>query len=317
MLTGFFINLKKVVELMDKDFSKVITTTIISVLMFSFNYGQVVKKDSEGSLSKRWQIKGDSIKRFKIEPYKPVYFLVANYTTDINNFPTSDNPLNLAEESSDFSDTELKFQLSFKTRAVRNLFGKRIGGDVWVGYTQSSRWQLYSANISRPFRETNYEPEVMLVFPTAYKILGLNGVFAGIGINHQSNGRSNPLSRSWNRIVLQFGWETPSWSFVLRPWWRLPEDRIEDNNPGIEDYVGRTEFLTVFSRGRHDISFLAKHSLRGGNKNRGSIRFDYAIKVLDQLQVHAQFFHGYGESLIDYNHNQTTFGIGLSLLQWR
>ncbi|WP_299252715.1 phospholipase A [uncultured Aquimarina sp.] len=302
---------------MNNNFRKVKITITISVLMFSFSYGQVVTKNPKGSLSKRWRIKGDSIKRFKIEPYKPVYFLIANYTTDINNFPTSDNPLNSVEESSDFSDTELKFQLSFKTRAVRNLFGKKIGGDLWIGYTQSSRWQLYSTNISRPFRETNYEPEVMLVFSTPYKILGLKGVLTGIGINHQSNGRSNPLSRSWNRIILQFGWENPSWSFMLRPWWRLPEDTIENNNPGIENYVGRTEFLAAFSKGKHDISILGKHSLRGGNNNRGSIRLDYAIEILGQLKIHAQIFHGYGESLIDYNHSQTTFGIGLSLLQWR
>ncbi|MHA7057392.1 phospholipase A [Aquimarina sp. M1] len=295
---------------------KVVLTTVICVFISYFSYSQAVQ-DSKGSLSKRWQIQRDSIKRFKIEPYKPVYFLIANYTTDINNFPTSDNPLNTVEEPSDFSDTELKFQLSFKTRAVRNLLGKKTGGDVWVGYTQSSRWQLYSANISRPFRETNYEPEVMLIFPTPYKILGLKGVFSGIGINHQSNGRSNPLSRSWNRIVLHFGWETSSWSFVLRPWWRLPATTVEDDNPGIENYIGRTEFLTIFSKGRHDISILAKHSLRDGSNNRGSIRLDYAIKILGQLQVQAQLFHGYGESLIDYNHSQTTFGIGLSLMQWR
>ncbi|WP_343912365.1 phospholipase A [Aquimarina litoralis] len=300
-----------------KLFAKVLILTSLYVLSFASCYSQTNAKDNQGSLSKRWLVQSDSIKRFKIEPYKPVYFLAANYTTDINNFPTSDNPLNTVEESSDFSDTELKFQLSFKTRAARNLLGKKIGGDVWIGYTQSSRWQLYSANISRPFRETNYEPEVMLVFPTKYKIFGLNGVFAGVGINHQSNGRSNPLSRSWNRIILQFGWETSSWSFVLRPWWRLPEDAAEDDNPSIEDYVGRTEFLTVFSKGRHDLSIMIKHSLRGGSNSRGSIKLDYAIKVLGQLQVHAQIFHGYGESLIDFSHKQTTFGLGLSLLQWR
>lgn len=291
----------------------------VLLLLFvpSFSVGQTLIQDPGGNLSQRWQINNDSIKRFKIVPYKPVYFLLANYTTDINNQPRSENPLNSVEEPSNFSDTELKFQLSFKTRAARNLFGKGVGGDLWVAYTQSSRWQLYSANISRPFRETNYEPEIMLVFPTKYKIWGLEGVFAGIGINHQSNGKSNPLSRSWNRVVLQFGWETPSWSFVLRPWWRVPEDSVEDNNPGIENYVGRVELLSAFSKGRHDISLLARHSLRGGSKNRGNIKLDYAIKVLDLLQLHAQVFHGYGESLIDFNHRQTTFGIGLSLLQWR
>lgn len=269
--------------------------------------------DPGESLSQRWLMNDDTTKRFKIIPYKPVYFLVANYTTDINNTPTSDNPLNTVSTPFEFSDTELKFQISFKTRAVRDF----LGGAVWIGYTQSSRWQLYSANISRPFRETNYEPEVMFIVPTKYRFLGLDGVFTGIGINHQSNGRSNPLSRSWNRVILQLGLETASWSIVLRPWLRLQEDAIEDNNPDIEDYVGRTELLTAFSKGKHDVSIMVRHSLRGGNNSRGAINVNYAFNILDNLQLQAQIFHGYGESLIDYNHKQTTFGLGLSLLQWR
>jgi len=300
-------------------FMKVFISLIFLLFTCSFVLGQNLIHDPGASLSQRWQIRDDTTKSFKIVPYKPVYFLLANYTTAINNQPTSGNPLNSVDEPSSFNNTELKFQLSFKTRAVRNLFGKKVGGDLWVTYTQSSRWQLYSAEISRPFRETNYEPEFMLVFPTTYKFLGLDGVFAGIGVNHQSNGRSNPLSRSWNRVILQFGWESPSYSIVLRPWWRLQEEPVEDNNPEIVNYVGRMELLSAFSKGKHDVSILVRHPLRGGSRNRGSIKLDYTItvKALNHLQIHAQVFHGYGESLIDYNHKQTTFGIGLSLLQWR
>ena len=105
---------------------RVLIIALITVFTSSFGYGQVILKDSKGSLSKRWLIQSDTITRFRIEPYKPVYFLFANYTTDINNFPVSDNPLNSVDEPSEFSETEFKFQLSFKTRAVRNLFGKKL-----------------------------------------------------------------------------------------------------------------------------------------------------------------------------------------------
>ncbi len=273
------------------------------------------------SLAERWQI-NDTLTRqkglFKIETYKPVYILMANYTNDINEQPTSDNPLNVVPEPiAGLENVELKFQISFKTKALHNILGKKIGGDVWVGYTQTSRWQLYSPDISRPFRETNYEPEMMFIVPTPYKIFGLNGVFAGIGFNHQSNGRSNPMSRSWNRIIMQFGWETKDLSIVLRPWWRLQEEPVEDNNPGIENYVGRGDLMVAYEKGRHDISMVARHSMRFGDDNRGSMQVDYAYRVYDYLKLHLQVFHGYGESLIDYNHKQTTVGIGVSLVEWR
>lgn len=280
------------------------------------SFGQTLFKNQKETLSERWLLQNDSTKLFKVTPYKPVYVLFANYTSAINNLPTSPNPINTVTTPTSFLDTELKFQLSFKSRAVKKLFGDELGGDLWIGYTQSSRWQLYSADISRPFRETNYEPELMLIFHTPYNIFGFDGVLSGIGLNHQSNGRSDPFSRSWNRVVLQFGWERPSWSVVLRPWWRLPENGSEDNNPDIQDYVGRVSLLSTFSKGRHDVSLVARHSLRGGSKNRGSVRLDYAFKVLDNLQILAQVFHGYGENLIDYNHKQTTVGMGISIIQW-
>ncbi|WP_299764530.1 phospholipase A [uncultured Dokdonia sp.] len=295
---------------------RIVSFLLLCCITSFSSIGQSLFQNNGGTLSERWLIHNDSTKLFKIIPYKPVYILFANYTTAINNLPVSDNPLNSVTTATKFSNTELKFQLSFKSRAVKNLFGDKIGGDLWIGYTQSSRWQLYSANISRPFRETNYEPELMLIFHTPYKLFGFEGVLSGIGINHESNGRSNPFSRSWNRVILQFGWERPSWSIIVRPWWRLPEDPIEDNNPGIEDYVGRAELLSMFSKGRHTMRLLAKHSLRTGNRNRGSVRLDYAFQLLDNLQLQAQVFHGYGENLIDFNHKQTTFGLGISLLHW-
>ena len=303
---------------------KIAFLVLFGILLGSFNIqAQELFSKNEGSysLAERWQVNDTLTKQkglFKVETYKPVYILLANYTTNINEQPTSDNPLNVVPEPIEgLQDTELKFQISFKTKALHNILGKKIGGDIWVGYTQTSRWQLYSPDISRPFRETNYEPEVMFVIPTPYKIFGLNGVFAGIGFNHQSNGRSNPLSRSWNRVIMQFGWETKDMSIVLRPWWRLQEEPIEDNNPGIENYIGRGDLMVAYEKERHDLSITARHSMRFGDDNRGSMQIDYAYRIYDYLKLHLQIFHGYGESLIDYNHKQTTVGLGVSLVEWR
>jgi len=270
------------------------------------------------SLSQRWGLSEPSNKKqlFKFEPYKPVYILFANYTNDINEQPTSENPLNSVSNPLNLDPVELKFQLSFKTKVFQNIFGKKTRGDIWLAYTQSSRWQVYNESESRPFRETNYEPELIFILPTKYNLFGLNGVYSGVSLTHQSNGRSNPISRSWNRIIFSFGLETNGWSVILKPWIRISEEFEEDNNPNIENYIGRAELLVAHKYKKHHISFQGRHSLNSGNNNRGSAQLDYAIQIYNNLKLYTQFFHGYGESLIDYNHKQTTIGIGLSLVNW-
>ncbi|MFD1292774.1 phospholipase A [Lutibacter holmesii] len=270
------------------------------------------------SLSQRWGLVQPSNKKqlFKFEPYKPVYILFANYTNDINEQPTSENPANTVPVPLELNQVELKFQLSFKTKVLQNILGEKTGGDLWIAYTQSSRWQVYNEAYSRPFRETNYEPEVIFMLPTKYKLFGLQGVYSGIGLMHQSNGRSNPLSRSWNRIVFRFGLEAKGWAVIFKPWIRISEDFEDDNNPNIENYVGRAELLVAHKYKKHQISFRGRHSLNTGSNNRGSIQIDYAAELYNNLRIYTQFSHGYGESLIDFNHKQTTFGIGLSLLNW-
>ena len=152
-----------------------------------------------------------------------------------------------------------------------------------------------------------------MLFGTRYSIGNFKGVFAGLGVNHQSNGRSDPLSRSWNRVIFQFGWEVDKLQIVLKPWIRIPEEEAKDDNPDIEDYMGRAELRLNYSLGKHVLEVASRHSLRGGDRSHASLRVDYSYPFIKNLKFHAQLFTGYGESLIDYNHNQTVFGLGLSL----
>jgi len=293
---------------------------LLGLISHNFIKAQDLFSKKEVNLHSQWDINdtlADSEGLFKLKTYKPIYFLLANYTNNVNAMPTSDSPGHSVTTPIPLNNTELKFQLSLKSKVLRNVFGKKIGGSVWMGYTQTSRWQLYNGDLSRPFRETNYEPEIMLIVPTDYTIFGVNGVYSGIGFNHQSNGRANPISRSWNRIILQFGWETKNLSIVLKPWFRIQEDAEVDDNPGIENYMGRAELMLAYKKGRHNISFIGRHSLRTGDDNRGGMFVNYSYRVYDNLKLFTQFFHGYGESMIDYNHKQTTIGFGMSLLSWR
>ena len=266
-------------------------------------------------LDRRWELAKDSkFGVYNLRAYKPIYALPFFYGSNANRHPYSPNPENTVEEWHHLERIEGKFQLSFKTKIAEDLFGDN--GDLWGAYTQTSRWQMYNGDESRPFRETNYEPELMLAFRNRYRLGGWNGRMAAIGINHQSNGQGDPQSRSWNRIVGTIGLDRENWALVIRPWWRIPEGRHEDNNPDIEDYVGRADAMLVWRTAQHEISTLARHSLRGGERSRGALQLDWGFPLDGPLRGHVQFFHGYGESLIDYNHQATYIGLGISLTEW-
>ncbi|MGY1457278.1 MULTISPECIES: phospholipase A [unclassified Luteimonas] len=264
-------------------------------------------------LDSRWELARDSkLGTFNMRAYKPVYLLPAFWSSSPNTTPTSSaDGQELQLQGVD--DVETKFQLSFKTKAVENLFGDN--GDIWLGYTQSSRWQVYNTEDSRPFRETNYEPEVLLVFRNNYSIGGWKGRMAAVGINHQSNGRGDPLSRSWNRVMFNVGLDREDWAITFRPWIRL-SDGSDDDNPGIEDYLGRGDVTLVHTRGDQTFALMARHSLRSGDRSHGALQFDWGFPLSSHLHGHLQLFSGYGESMLDYDHKATYVGFGISVLDW-
>jgi phospholipase A1/A2 len=283
--------------------------------LFASEPEDAIANSGKGSLlDSRWELARDSkLGTFNFRAYKPVYLMPVFWSRDQNDMPQSPNPDNTVTTPQDLDSIETKFQISFKTKAWENLFGDN--GDVWMGYTQSSRWQVYNGEESRPFRETNYEPEVLLVFRNNYSIGGWKGRMAAVGINHQSNGRADPFSRSWNRVMFNVGLDRDNWAVTLRPWIRI-SDGNDDDNPDIEDYMGRGDVTLVHTMGQHQFSLMARHSLRGGDRSHGALQLDWGFPIHNTLRGHLQVFDGYGESLIDYNHRATYIGLGISLLEW-
>ncbi|MCO8073689.1 phospholipase A [Acinetobacter lwoffii] len=266
-------------------------------------------------LDSRWELSPESkLGTWNIRSYQPVYLMPGFWTSNKNELPESENPENTVKEDQNLTSTEAKFQLSLKTKAVENILGDN--GDLWLGYTQSSRWQVYNSEESRPFRETNYEPEASLIFRTNYDLLGLNWRMLGLTINHQSNGRSDPLSRSWNRVMLNLGFEKDNFALMVRPWYRFEEKREDDNNPEIKNYIGRGDMTAFYRYKEHDFSLMLRHTLKGGDENRGAVQFDWSFPISGRLRGQFQLFDGYGESLIDYNHRATYVGLGVSLMNW-
>ena len=283
----------------------------------SSSHAQTIINDpqtlSTRSLSERWEL--DSATRrgvLRLTYYKPFYVTAGRWSSNPNTQPTSLNPNYSVPDPVDYNQYEAKFQLSFKTKLLQTIFWGY--GDLWMGYTQKAHWQIYNTNVSRPFRELNYEPELILNFPINIKIAGFRARTLGVAFNHQSNGRSLPRSRSWNRIMFHLGLERPHWMIVIRPWIRLPDE--DDENPLITDYIGRGELTLAYGAGRHQLYLVATHPLRTSLLSRGSAQLNWVFPIKGQVRIQLQGSTGYGETLIDYNHRQTTLGVGVSFIDW-
>lgn len=238
------------------------------------------------------------------------YLLPLRLTDSPNERPTS--PTQGAANAGNLEPAETKFQISIKTPVRRRLLEGRL--ELWLAYTQQSHWQVFLD--SGPFRETNYEPEAMALIRIDRKLPGLDLRYVNIGVVHQSNGRGSVISRSWNRIYAQFGFERgDDLALLVRPWIRLPELERLDNNPDIQSYVGRIE-VTALKRWQSLAVALTLRNNLSLSGSRGAAQLDIYFPLYRQMKGYVQVFEGHGESLIDYNHRQTTIGVGLALVEW-
>lgn len=262
------------------------------------------------TLSQIWELQPETQNgTFLLTKYKPIYVLPFRYTTNPNEVPYNSGTEVVVDKYVKLNKMEAKFQLSFKVKLAQDIFfGK---GDLWMAYTQKSFWQIYNAEFSRPFRDTNYEPEVIFNFPANFKIFGLDGKMFGLSLNHQSNGRTQTLSRSWNRIIGYVAFEEKNWNLIVRGWYGYQLNE----NPDILDYTGRGDATFVYVKNKNIFTVHGQHSLRTGSSSHGQIQFDWGFPIKGNLRGHFQFFDGYGDSMIDHNYRQTIFGLGVSFAE--
>ena len=156
---------------------------------------------------------------------------------------------------------------------------------------------------------------MIAVVPLNVRLLGVRVRMLSAGLNHQSNGSTDPYSRSWNRIIGQVGLERGRCTVLLRPWWRFPEGD-DDDNPGMTGLVGNGEVIFIYQHRSHVISAQVRSSFVDAPFLGGSLQGDWSFTISGHLKAHLQVFHGYGESMLDYDHRQTTIGLGVSLLDW-
>lgn len=281
-----------------------------------------VGKDPDGDrsyLSKYWELDADDKRGiFNFTGYRPNYVLPLHYTTHINRSPSS--PTQAAVQQPNYRRLEAKFQLSLRTKVAQDV--GLPGGDLWLAFTQQVLWQIWNGEDSKPFRNSDYEPEMVYVVPTSPGLrgilpLGWTWRYTQLGLAHQSNGQSDPLSRSWNRVYLGAGFERGDWQFVTRIAHRLRERIETDNNPDLVSYRGRADFQISRTAGLSTTSLLYRTTLKNGH---GAYQLEWSYPLFrnqpNGLRWFVQVYSGFGETLTDYNVRQNSVGAGVTFLQF-
>ena len=232
-----------------------------------------------------------------ISLHKPTWIMPATWSNEYNG-----------------DETEAVFQISVKKRIMDT--------GLYVAYTQKSFWQAYNTDESSPFRETNYNPEIFYRFEPGndlFQSLGSQNLGLDIGFEHESNGRSMPESRSWNRAYLTPYYADGNLLVALKLWYitedseDVPEDgKSGSNNPDIADYMGYGELnLTYQTYGDQLFNLMGRCNPATG---KGAASLTWSIPITDGGAFFmVQGFHGYGDSLIDYNRSVSRVGVGIML----
>ncbi|RZA08471.1 MAG: phospholipase [Moraxellaceae bacterium] len=256
--------------------------------------------------------------RFALTPNKRNYLKPVSYSDSPNTAPyraaIADNDSEVEPAFTDLKHTEAELQLSVKILIRENIF--EDNGHLYLGYTNHALWQVYNRKISAPFRESDHQPELILSFTNDWEIFGFRNVLNEAVLNHQSNGQSGLLSRSWNRVMFNSVFEKDDFVFAFNPWYRLPEkearyrgDPKGDDNPDITHYMGNFQLTGAYKYKSDIFSVEVRNNLK--SDNRGAIELGWTFPVSATMRGYVNYFDGYGHSLIDYNVKQQVLGLGI------
>lgn len=218
--------------------------------------------------------------------------------------------------------TTAKMQLSFKHRP----FGEDTRlrqwvpalGNVHFGYTQTSLWDI--GKESAPFRDTSYRPSLFYLEPDVWHTRDQRGrLSVSAGVEHESNGKDGDNSRSLNTVFVR-----PRYKFsfdgdkYVALWPKLVYYIEKSDNSDIRRYRGYGELNL---RAGDENGIEASVTWRKGTATFGSVQLDLSYPLRRQRDnaggyIFAQYFHGYGESLIEYDvKRRSQFRLGYAIVR--
>ncbi|TWO17242.1 phospholipase A [Campylobacter lanienae] len=223
-------------------------------------------------------------------------------TYDINYFM----PLSYSSPNSFKKDISSQFQISLKKLIFDDILG--FNEKYYFAYTQISWWDLYAD--SAPFYETNYRPELFVEFPLKYR----NLINLKFGFLHDSNGKDDELSRSWNRLYIASEFEFDKLTITPRLFQRIPDSK--DDNPNIQNYKGRGDINLKYNMDNGAIfQAVFTNNLKFDKTNKSSLELGYLYPIKNGFYLYLSGFSGYSKSLQSYDRYQNSINLGLAFIR--
>ena len=174
-------------------------------------------------------------------------------------------------------------------------------------YTQKTFWNVFER--SMPMHDLNFNPGIGWSKPFFSKDRYIGKMT--LLVEHESNGRDGPESRSWNRISLCGNALLSENLAVHAKLWIPIIDGM--NNKDILNYCGIWQGGLVYTTTNQKFQFgLTVVKRKGWNLNANTIlEGSWKVNPKTNLNLFMQWYQGYGENLIDYNvyHSRIRFGI--------
>ena len=225
------------------------------------------------------------------------------------------------DEKSTFTPHHLNYAIIGKNNALTQIsFKYRLGRDwnTYLAFTNVVKWDIYES--SNPYYDINFKPEIFYRFTPELEDL----VSVDVGFWHESNGRDEEESRSWDQLFARFNtlfeingmalaWETHLYY----------ELNTGGTNEDIGDYLGwwDTAFylLNILPTEKFniDLEFYIWSGESGIPFKQGQFRTGLIYKMENavfQPSLYVQYFNGYGEVMADYDVRTEDWRIGLVFL---
>jgi phospholipase A1 len=91
----------------------------------------------------------------------------------------------------------------------------------------------------------------------------------------------------------------------LRAWHILD---TQDNNSDIERFMGYGDIGLGWAPNRNTFTLMYRPASEGD-----AVQLTWSYPISKYLRLYAQYWNGYGESLIDYQFRTERFGLGIAL----